>query len=267
MATKTTALALAALGCLAVAAGGCSESTSTPTASNQGSALGNEFTPVDPGREGMHGVLVAQNQAVYSNTLLMKRPNLYRVGQYSAAQGHGMSGTRAPGARTSGSTMAAGASREAAVEFEFNKSTLTPQARQTVDAVANAAKNNRGLQIGLVGKADRVGSDQYNMALSQRRTDAVHSQLVADGVDPSQIVESRWVGERQPPVPTPDGVKEARNRVVDITVTELSGASAPPPPEPPPVLFTNTEESPPGANGQWSLSALPNGSMIGPFAP
>jgi OmpA-OmpF porin, OOP family len=53
------------------------------------------------------------------------------------------------------------------------------------------------------------------MALSHRRADAVHKALVADGLSADQI-EEHWVGMREPPVPTAKGVREPRNRVVEI---------------------------------------------------
>ena len=102
------------------------------------------------------------------------------------------------------------------VYFEFDRSNLTPEGRQVVDTVAQAAKSN-GDKVRLVGKADLSGTDPYNMALSHRRADTVRAMLRADGIDNSRIDES-WVGERQPPVPTAQGVREPRNRVVEVTL-------------------------------------------------
>jgi OOP family OmpA-OmpF porin len=102
------------------------------------------------------------------------------------------------------------------VYFEFDHSSLTPEGRQVVDTVAQAAKSNGG-PVRLVGKADLSGTDPYNMALSHRRADTVRAELRHDGIDNSRIEES-WVGERQPPVPTAAGVREPRNRVVEVTI-------------------------------------------------
>jgi OOP family OmpA-OmpF porin len=102
------------------------------------------------------------------------------------------------------------------VYFEFDRSNLTPEGRQVVDTVAQAAKG-RNDRIRLVGKADLTGTDPYNLALSHRRADAVRAMLRADGIDNSRI-EERWVGEREPPVPTAQGVREPRNRVVEVTL-------------------------------------------------
>ncbi len=106
--------------------------------------------------------------------------------------------------------------REFRVYFTFNKATLTAEARQILQQVTAQAKADPKLRILLVGHADRAGTDAYNLGLSHRRADAVGAQLQREGVVRSRIDE-RWVGERQPPVPTPDGVREPRNRVVVIT--------------------------------------------------
>lgn len=110
-----------------------------------------------------------------------------------------------------------GPAREFRVYFEFDKSDLLPEAQQILLQVAALAKQEPGLHIVLVGKADRAGSDAYNMRLSKRRADRVHDGLLQDGVAANRI-ETRWVGEREPPVPTADGVREPRNRVVEINL-------------------------------------------------
>ena len=52
-------------------------------------------------------------------------------------------------------------------------------------------------------------------AASKRRTDAVHAQLVRDGV-PDNVIHESWHGKENPRVPTPDGVREPQNRRVEI---------------------------------------------------
>jgi outer membrane protein OmpA-like peptidoglycan-associated protein len=215
-------------------------------------------------RASMRDVLVASNPAVYSNRLLMTRPNLYEdPASYhawvaSVAASQTMSGATSPPAQT------ASATHDYAVYFDWNQSTLTPEGQQVVDQLANQARQSPGAQIGLVGKADRSGSDPYNMALSQRRAEAVRDRLVAEGIAADRI-ESRWVGEREPPVPTANGVREPRNRVVDLTMTTMVGSSAPPRPIALPrrVLFTSTENYPPGGSSQELPGAVANGSVTG----
>jgi OOP family OmpA-OmpF porin len=105
--------------------------------------------------------------------------------------------------------------REYRVYFDFNQAQLGPDAQQILQRIADQAKQDPKLRIVLVGKADRTGSDAYNLALSQRRADAVRQLLVQAGV-PESNIDARWVGEREPPVPTAQGVREPRNRVVEI---------------------------------------------------
>jgi OmpA-OmpF porin, OOP family len=103
------------------------------------------------------------------------------------------------------------------IYFDFDHVNLTPEGRQVVDAVAKAARADPGLHIRLVGKTDLVGTDPYNMTLSHRRADTVRATLRADGIDDGRITET-WVGFHEPPVPTAPGVREPRNRVVEVTV-------------------------------------------------
>jgi OOP family OmpA-OmpF porin len=115
-----------------------------------------------------------------------------------------------------GRPVAAVGSHQYNIYFEFDRSQLTPEGRQVLDTVAQAAKDP-AIHIRLVGKADLSGTDPYNVALSKRRADTVRAALRADGIDTSRVQES-WVGFREPPVPTAPGVREPRNRVVEITL-------------------------------------------------
>lgn len=112
---------------------------------------------------------------------------------------------------------AAPGGREYRVYFEFDKADLLPEAQQILTQVAGRVKQDEKLRIELVGKADRAGGDKYNMTLSHRRAEAVRDALIGDGVAAGRIT-TRWVGEREPPVPTSPGVREPRNRLVEIVL-------------------------------------------------
>ena len=214
-------------------------------------------TAHDVDRASMREVLLASNPAVYSNTLLMSRPNLYEdpasYQAWVASQRQAMSGSSTPPEKVA---------RDSKVFFDWDQATLTEAGQQVVDGVANQARGDAAAQITVIGRADRSGTDAYNMGLSQRRAEAVRDRLVAGGIAADRI-DSRWVGEREPPVPTANGVREARNRVVDLTTTMMVGSSAPPAPLPRRVLFTTTENFPPGGTGQELPGALANGSVGG----
>lgn len=100
------------------------------------------------------------------------------------------------------------------VYFDWDKSVLTADAHKIIDQVASQVKSSNS-RVALTGKADLSGSDAYNLKLSHRRADTVRQALVADGV-PADRIDERWVGMREPPVPTAAGVREPRNRVVEI---------------------------------------------------
>jgi OmpA-OmpF porin, OOP family len=72
-------------------------------------------------------------------------------------------------------------------------------------------------EVVVVGHTDRQGSLEYNDGLSLRRAERVRVQLVRIGIALERIVVAGR-GERAPLVPTEDGVAEARNRRVEITV-------------------------------------------------
>lgn len=101
------------------------------------------------------------------------------------------------------------------VHFEFDSTTLTPIGQATLDEAIQAALDSQSLDIVLVGHADRSGAESYNQALSERRAQAVISAMSQAGIGSSRVSWSA-LGETSPLVPTPDGVKEQGNRVVEI---------------------------------------------------
>jgi outer membrane protein OmpA-like peptidoglycan-associated protein len=101
------------------------------------------------------------------------------------------------------------------VFFDWDSSTLSAQARNVLQAAAQAAKQNQVTRIELTGHADRSGTDAYNLSLSQRRADAVKAELVRLGIAANQV-STIAKGESQPLVPTADGVQEPQNRRVEI---------------------------------------------------
>ena len=56
------------------------------------------------------------------------------------------------------------------------------------------------------------------MGLSHRRADTVRAALIKDGV-PAAAITTAWYGKTNLAVPTPDGVKEPRNRRATIAVS------------------------------------------------
>lgn len=103
------------------------------------------------------------------------------------------------------------------VYFGFDKSNLTAAARGVIADVVAAVGGVSDPILSLVGHADTSGSAAYNVGLSQRRVNRVASALADGGVDMSNATLAAR-GEADPAVPTGDGVREPRNRRVEITI-------------------------------------------------
>jgi OmpA-OmpF porin, OOP family len=72
-------------------------------------------------------------------------------------------------------------------------------------------------EIVIIGHTDRVGSAQYNDALSRRRAERCRDELLKLGI-PKVRISIAGRGWREPEVPTAQDVSEARNRRVEISV-------------------------------------------------
>src|SRR5215218_8860838 len=115
------------------------------------------------------------------------------------------------------------------VFFELDRATLTSDARGVVSEAAQDFLRTGAARISLAGHADRSASEAYNQRLSERRVEAVRRELIRLGV-PDSAIGTVAEGETNPLVPTADGVREARNRRVEIEVPQPPPAAPPAPP-------------------------------------
>jgi OOP family OmpA-OmpF porin len=103
------------------------------------------------------------------------------------------------------------------VYFDFDSTHLTGQSLAVVRQAAESVANAKSYDITVRGHTDRAGSNAYNEKLAKERTGAVASGLSDFGI-PAGQVEMLDFGERQPAVPTGDGVRERNNRRVEIMI-------------------------------------------------
>jgi OmpA-OmpF porin, OOP family len=103
------------------------------------------------------------------------------------------------------------------VFFDWDRSELSAQAISTIHQVSSAYKQKGSARVTATGHTDKSGPDDYNMALSLRRANAVKDALVRDGV-PATAIAVVGRGESQPLVQTADGVREPQNRRVEIVL-------------------------------------------------
>jgi len=97
------------------------------------------------------------------------------------------------------------------IHFAFDQSTLTPEARDALAANAVVLKTSPELMVNIGGHCDSRGSDEYNLALGERRAQAAKKFLVSLGVaaDRIQIIS---YGEEQPLDSANNETAYAKNR-------------------------------------------------------
>ncbi|MGQ9427277.1 peptidoglycan-associated lipoprotein Pal [Gilvimarinus sp. F26214L] len=96
--------------------------------------------------------------------------------------------------------------------FDFDSSVLKPEARAALTAHAERFKNNSEA-VRLEGHADERGSREYNMALGERRANAVADFLVLQGVPRSRIETVSYGEERPARLGSGESVWEMNRRV------------------------------------------------------
>ena len=101
--------------------------------------------------------------------------------------------------------------------FEFNSATPGAEARQYLDELVNALKDNPNLRLQLVGHTDNIGSDKFNLRLSLSRAQSFKEYVVQRGIDASRItVEGK--GMREPLNSNANAAEQALNRRVEMTI-------------------------------------------------
>lgn len=99
-------------------------------------------------------------------------------------------------------------------QFDFNKATLRPDGKAAVGTAADTLRGTKE-RVVVTGYTDSVGSDTYNLKLSERRANTVRDALVADGIAADRIT-TRGMGESNPVASNDTAAGRAQNRRVDI---------------------------------------------------
>ncbi|MDG2092625.1 MAG: peptidoglycan-associated lipoprotein Pal [SAR86 cluster bacterium] len=103
----------------------------------------------------------------------------------------------------------------AVVYFDFDKFTLSTKSIQTLKSVVRAMNENPDMLITVSGHADERGTREYNLALGQRRGDAVKDYLLLNGINDNRVTVKSF-GEEYPLVTGSNEASWSKNRRAEI---------------------------------------------------
>lgn len=105
------------------------------------------------------------------------------------------------------------------LNFAFDKYSIDPRYTDELANMVRVLRENPEISVRLDGFTDSIGSDAYNMKLSERRAEIVRDYLVDQGIDPARLT-TRGFGKNNPAASndTPEG--RALNRRTEITALQ-----------------------------------------------
>ena len=177
--------------------------------------VGDELVVVLPGPDGKVGTVVVQRrgeQAVLSTAYAASRIS---EGSTPQAQSLGAGEVRKEFQAVLGALP--GRPKSFLVYFVEGKDEFTDESRVAFQKILAELRGRSAPDIVVIGHSDRLASDEFNDRLSLQRARRVREELVGLGIPPARI-QTAGRGEREPLVPTADGVAEPRNRRVEINV-------------------------------------------------
>jgi outer membrane protein OmpA-like peptidoglycan-associated protein len=108
--------------------------------------------------------------------------------------------------------------KENAIRFDFDKSSLTSQAKTNLNKLATVFKENPNTNINIFGYTDNVGTQNYNLTLSKNRAKAVKNYLVSKGLGGKRM-ETQGLGMADPIASNETSGGRAQNRRVEFAIT------------------------------------------------
>jgi outer membrane protein OmpA-like peptidoglycan-associated protein len=106
------------------------------------------------------------------------------------------------------------------IQFDHNSYALTKCYYSELDKLVKLMQDNPSMQIELSAHTDDVGSEQYNLRLSQQRGESARKYLIRKGVAAKRII-AKGYGKSKPLVPNDSDENRAINRRVEFTINEI----------------------------------------------
>ena len=113
------------------------------------------------------------------------------------------------------------------VFFDYDSEQLSPEAQDKLRYKAEILRANPNLELRVAGHADERGSTEYNLALGQRRAEAVRTFLSGYGISDQRLGTISY-GEEQPLVDESGETAWARNRRAEFIVVAGDVTNLPP---------------------------------------
>jgi len=105
--------------------------------------------------------------------------------------------------------------RGTVIHFDYNEDLLTPESRDRLTKLSEVIRGHKDSHIKISGNCDERGTEEYNIALGQRRADVARKYLVSLGVNSRQI-DTVSYGKEKPADPGHDENAWAANRRDDF---------------------------------------------------
>ncbi len=106
------------------------------------------------------------------------------------------------------------------MQFNFDKATLRPENRELLSKIVGILLTSKNYGIYVYGHTDDIGSEEYNLDLSERRAQRVREYLTENGIAP-EIITSKGFGKSRPIVPGTSAEARAENRRVEIGIVDI----------------------------------------------
>jgi outer membrane protein OmpA-like peptidoglycan-associated protein len=177
--------------------------------------VGNELVVVLPSADGHVGMVVVERRG--ERAVLNQAYAASRIVDGSAPQAQQL--TIAEVRSEFAGTLAALPERPESFLVYFQEGTdeLTEESRVEFEKILVELRERAAPDVVVIGHTDRLAADDYNDRLSLQRAQRVREELTRLGIPPGRI-QAAGRGEREPLIPTADGVAEPRNRRVEINV-------------------------------------------------
>ncbi len=105
------------------------------------------------------------------------------------------------------------------IYFEFDKAYLRRESVKTLDDIVRQLKTNPGIKLEIQGHTDKIGTEEYNRKLSERRADAVMEYFIKNGISPERL-RSVGYGSSKPIAGNSTPAGRAKNRRTEFLILE-----------------------------------------------